>query len=202
MCRNVVFLSISLYSYVDTCKYDSNDINISCKHVKSSLEQCSLKAEPLHIDPDMVTNLRSSEDTKQMLRTLCTTMDTTIPLVQRILPTVFVVRCDLNANFPAGLLHVLCTDDNNETRYLCACKRGKQSTVIDHAKFAENDICVHVLLVFLAIWNNKSRLDEYKGILATIEFLFRCVDNSILIDDVSSIYTFCPKFTIVDDRIF
>lgn len=184
----LISFCVTVYSYVDTCKYDSNDVNISCKHVKSSLEQCSLKAEPLHIDLNMLANLRLSEHTIQMLRTLYTTMDSTIPLVQRILPTVFVVRCELNGNFPTGLLHVLCTDDNNETRHLCACKRAKQTTLIDQTKFMENDICVHVLLVFLAIWNNRNRLNEYKEMLTSIQFLFKCVDDSIVIDNVSSIH--------------
>lgn len=175
-----------LPSYVDTCKYDSNDINISCKHVKSSLEQCSLEAEALTIDPNILISIRLGEDTKQKLKTILTTMDLTIPLVQRILPTMFIVRCDLNANFPAGLLHVLCCDGGtNATKYLCACKKPKQPTIIDHTNFKETTICVHVLLVLVAIWSNKNRFDDFKGLLASIAFLFNYEDECILIHDVS-----------------
>lgn len=173
---------------MDTCKYDSNDINISCKHVKSSLEQCSLEAEALTIDPNILISIRLSKDTKHKLKTILTTTDLTIPLVQRILPTMFVARCDLNANFPAGLLHVLCCEDGtNATRCLCACKKPKQPIIIDHTNFKENHICVHVLLVLVAIWSNKNRFDDFKGLLASIEFLFNYEDNCILIHDVSKI---------------
>lgn len=173
---------------MDTCKYDSNDINISCKHVKSSLEQCSFKAEALPIEPNIWMSLRLAEHVKQQLKSISAGMDASMPLVQRILSTVFVVRCDLSANAPAGLVHVLCTPDNDKMRLACACKRAKQSAVIDQADFCETEICVHALLVFVAVWCNKNRLSECQTLLASIEFLFSRNDECVLIDDVSGIF--------------
>lgn len=169
---------------MDTCKYDSNDINISCKHVKSSLEQCLLKAEALHIDPNIWMSLRLTESTKLKLKTICAGIESTIPLVQRILFNIFVVRCDANAYSPTGFLHILCAEENNKMNLLCACKRTKQSMPIDQADFSETDICVHALLVLMAVWCNKSRLIKYETLLRSIDFLFNRGDECGLIDDV------------------
>lgn len=107
---------ILFHSYVDTCKYDSNDVNISCKHVKSSLEFCSTKAKAECINYDVLNAFQMDTDEKQRLWNLYKMYEMTVPLVQRINQTMFVVRCDVSANFRAGLLHVICNDDGNGSR--------------------------------------------------------------------------------------
>lgn len=110
------FHSIYFHSYVDTCKYDSNDVNISCKHVKSSLEYCTTKAEPLRIDSNIFNSIEMQEDIKEKCVNLHKESESVIPFVQRISQTMFVVRCDVTLNFPTGLLHVVCSGDAKEAR--------------------------------------------------------------------------------------
>lgn len=98
-------------SYVDTCKYDSNDVNISCKHVKSSLELCSTKATTLKINDDILRRIQMNDGKKKKLLALNRESELTLPLVQRINQRVFVVRCDISINFPTGLLHLTCNAD-------------------------------------------------------------------------------------------
>lgn len=109
---------IYAFSYVDTCKYDSNDINISCKHVKSSLEFGSTKAKVLKIELTTLNSFQLNDKEKQKLCKLYEESEKTVPLVQRISQTVFVVRCDVNFNFPAGLLHVVCNEDAKRARFV------------------------------------------------------------------------------------
>lgn len=94
---------------MDTCKYDSNDVNISCKHVKSSLELCSTKATTHKICEDILLKMQISDERKKQMLVLHKESEGCIPLVQRINQRVFVVRCDVSLNFPVGLLHVTCT---------------------------------------------------------------------------------------------
>lgn len=95
------------FSYVDTCKYDSNDINISCKHVKHSLESCTDNAKVQPIKEDILKRLQMSDERRQKLIALLRERPSS-PLVQRVNQRVFVVSCDVNLNFPIGLLHVVC----------------------------------------------------------------------------------------------
>lgn len=93
---------------MDTCKYDSNDVNISCKHVKSSLELCSTKATHHKINEDTLQRIQMNDERKKKMLALNRESELNIPLVQRVNQRVFVVRCDVNLNFPIGLLHVTC----------------------------------------------------------------------------------------------
>lgn len=101
---------------MDTCKYDSNDVNISCKHVKSSLEFCSTKAKVLKIELTTLNSFQLNDKEKQKLCKLYEESERTVPLVQRISQTIFVVRCDVSFNFPAGLLHVICNEGSKGAR--------------------------------------------------------------------------------------
>lgn len=103
-------------SYVDTCKYDSNDVNISCKHVKSSLESCATKAKAQHIEEDILKRLQMTDEKRKKLLSLHRESNSTVPLVQRINQRVFVVCCDVSLNFPIGLLHVMCTSEQKGDR--------------------------------------------------------------------------------------
>lgn len=103
-------------SYVDTCKYDSNDINISCKHVKSSLESCSNTAKIHKIDEDILMRFQMNEEKRNKLLNLHKESQSSTPLVQRINQRVFVVRCDVSLSFPIGLLHVMYLVEPNEIR--------------------------------------------------------------------------------------
>lgn len=103
-------------SYVDTCKYDSNDVNISCKHVKSSLESCATKAKVQHIEENILKRLQITDEQRKKLLSLNRESQSTVPLVQRINQRVFVVCCDISLNFPIGLLHVVFTAEQKGVR--------------------------------------------------------------------------------------
>lgn len=94
---------------MDTCKYDSNDVNISCKHVKSSLEHCTTKAKIHSVNAEALMRIHMDEQKRQKLLNLHKhAQQTNTPLVQRINQKVFVVRCDASLSFPTGMLHVKC----------------------------------------------------------------------------------------------
>lgn len=98
------------FSYVDTCKYDSNDINISCKHVKHSLESCTENAKVQQINEDILKRLQMTNEKRQKLLAMLRDSPSSLssPLVQRVNQRVFVVSCDVSLYFPIGLLHVVC----------------------------------------------------------------------------------------------
>lgn len=100
-------ISRNAICYVDTCKYDSHDINISCKHIKNALENTDVSSTPLTIDIDIWFAMRLPSQTKARLWSEYVEAENSIPLVQRINRTMFVVKCDKTAAFPAGRLHVV-----------------------------------------------------------------------------------------------
>lgn len=103
-------ISRNAICYVDTCKYDSHDINISCKHVKYALENTGVAAttaQSLTIDLNVWYAMRLPNETKTRLWSDYLEAESSIPMVQRINQTVFVVKCDKTAAFPAGRLHVV-----------------------------------------------------------------------------------------------
>lgn len=115
--KRKTFVSFRCYSYVDTCKYDSNDVNISCKHVKSSLESCTSKAKIQTVNEEILLRIHIDEQKRQKLLNLHKqSQQSTTPLVQRINQKVFVVRCDASLNFPIGMLHVICNVQTNDVR--------------------------------------------------------------------------------------
>lgn len=102
---------------MDTCKYDSNDVNISCKHVKSSLESCATKAKIQTVNEEILMRIHMDEQKRQkLLNLLKESQQLTTPLVQRINQKVFVVRCDASLMFPIGMLHVICNVQTNGVR--------------------------------------------------------------------------------------
>lgn len=103
-------ISRNAICFVDTCKYDSHDINISCKHVKNALENTGIAAttaQPLLIDINVWYAMRLPSQTKARLWSEYLQAENTIPLVQRINRTMFAVKCDKTVVFPAGRLHVV-----------------------------------------------------------------------------------------------
>lgn len=104
-------ISRNAICYVDTCKYDSHDISISCKHIKNALENSATTAQPLTINKITIDAMRLPSQTKTRLWTNYLQAETSIPLVQRINRTMFVVKCDKTTAFPAGRLHVVLNID-------------------------------------------------------------------------------------------
>lgn len=147
--------NITLYfSYIDTCKYDPNDVNISCKHVKNTAESTKKKATALEIQASVLNSLRISSELKRTLWNLYNESQATVPMVQRINRNVFVVRCDVSLMFPAGLLHVIFNmhpKDSKDTSYTCSCK---------------TDNCEHFLLVFAALLSDPTLKSEFKKNIA------------------------------------
>lgn len=102
---------------MDTCKYDSNDVNISCKHVKSSLESCTSKATIHAVNEEILMRIQMDDQKRQKLLNFHKdAQQSTIPLVQRINQKVFVVRCDISLVYPIGMLHVICNAQANGVR--------------------------------------------------------------------------------------
>lgn len=115
--RSLHLFSFPCFSYVDTCKYDSNDVNISCKHVKSSLESCTAKATIQPINEEILLRMHVDERKREKLLNFHKQSQQSItPLVQRINQKVFVVRCDASLSFPIGMLHVICNVQKNGVR--------------------------------------------------------------------------------------
>lgn len=98
-------ISRNAICYVDTCKYDSHEVNISCKHIKNALES-NVMADALSIAETIWYSMTLPDDVKTRLWCLYNEANDKIPMVQRINRTMFVVKCDVSASFPAGRLHV------------------------------------------------------------------------------------------------
>lgn len=175
--RSSISLTINLHhfefiSYIDTCKYDSSDVNISCKHIKCSLEPSTLQATPLTIQFDVLNTLKTTSQSKSALWSLYSEGETSIPIVQRINGTMFTVKCDVSKTFPAGLLHVVFGNGDVPSQ-MCACKKLKiLMSPINGSIVLENDKCDHLLLVFAAIMSDVKLKDEFLAHTSMIEECF------------------------------
>lgn len=163
-----------LNSYIDTCKYDSNDVNISCKHIKCALEQTTVIATPLPIKLEILNALKAPDDTKTSWWNQHFEGQSSIPIVQRINATTFVVKCSVSQTFPAGLLHVSFTHSPKPS-HACTCKRIKiiMSPSSDSI-LLENVECDHLLLTFAAILSDDGIKEEFSQHMTAIE---KCFDE-------------------------
>lgn len=91
--------------FVDTCKYDSTDINISCKHVKNALDN-TVMAMPLDINITVWYQMNLPEEMRNRIWKMYNESQLGTPIVQRINRTMFVIKCDVKTNFTAGRLHI------------------------------------------------------------------------------------------------
>lgn len=163
-------ISRNAICYVDTCKYDSRDINISCKHVKSALELTPM-AEPLYIDYNVWNSMALNTDVKDRLWNIYNECEYKIPMVQRISITQFAVKCDISSAFKAGRLHVsltggvnnVCNTGERESQKntndgsvtcSCACKKMKILMSPNNSIIMETDKCEHIFVTMAAIISN------------------------------------------------
>lgn len=130
---NTEIVSRNAVCYVETCKYDVNNLNqIGCKHVNACIRskpQQIRKAEVYQIDRDILWSLNVNESKKKKLWNLCLESECNeqIPPVQRINVNTFVVKCPLTSEFPVGRLHVSVysnqiTNPQKRGMFNCACK--------------------------------------------------------------------------------
>lgn len=157
-------ISRNAICYVDTCKHDSNDINISCKHVKSSTMPVS-KGIVLKITQDVLFQMNLTNELKIELWDIYCEYENVIPVVQRISHSIFVVRCKVSLHFPEGLLHVYFYE-KTEAKYSCACKKKKIALDPNDTYKITHDRCDHLFLVLAAILSNESLKIEFESFVA------------------------------------
>ncbi|XP_055907514.1 uncharacterized protein C2orf42 homolog [Eupeodes corollae] len=139
--------------FVDTCKYDSKDIDISCKHVKATAESVKV-AEKFIIHYDTLWSLPIGVEDKVRLWESYKEEESAVPAVQRINNTTFVTKCARSNIFPSGRLHVtvLTNDKKIEAQtFSCACKKLKILLSPNNSVSLKEDICDHLILVVAAV---------------------------------------------------
>lgn len=96
--------------YIATCKFDSYNLNINCKHIQNALE-CEKKAIPLNINYNHLYLLNLNTLKRKYLINIYNDNINRLPIVQRINKNIFIVTCDISKHFPAGLLHIFINND-------------------------------------------------------------------------------------------
>lgn len=183
-------------------------MNISCKHVKSSLESCTTKAKIQNVDEDILKRLDITDERRKILLTMHKESKSAMPLVQRINQRVFVVCCDVSLNFPIGLLHVICIAEENFIRcvfsfncnpietnimclfffcsFCCACQKTTILSISNKSTLQGTDICDHILLIFAAILSDQNLQNEFEYLAAIIKLsLNNTIDECQWLSDVS-----------------
>lgn len=94
--------------YVDTCKYDSNDAGISCKHVQTAIISV-IKAAALEINESVMFRFELTSEMHSKLWKIYCDREQSTPTVQRISKSVFAVSCNPSQLFPTGFLHTYLT---------------------------------------------------------------------------------------------
>lgn len=139
--------------FVDTCKYDSKDIDISCKHVKATSE-CVKFAEEFIISYETLWNLPIELEQKVRLWDLYKEEEAAVPAVQRINNLTFVTKCSRSNTFPSGRLHVTALPDVKKIKsstFSCACKKLKILLSPNNSVSLKEDVCDHLVLVLAAV---------------------------------------------------
>lgn len=101
-----------------------------------------------------------SQEKIDLLKQFCDDAELTVPSVQRINESIFVVKTEINRNFPAGLLHVR-LNKFNEPYFVCACKKLKIILSPNCSVSMENDKCDHILLIYAAILSSEELAEEF-----------------------------------------
>lgn len=143
-------------------------MNISCKHVKSSLELCSAHATRLEISMAVLNSMKIGNEQRNSFWKMYNDSESSTPLVQRINRTMFVVGCKNSIAFPAGLLHVTININNDSANYLCACKKIKILMSPNNSIVLENEKCDHILITIAAIMSNAKLIDEFRAHLKLV----------------------------------
>lgn len=180
-------ISRNAICYVDTCKYDSRDINISCKHVKSALEPTRM-ANPLQMDISVWYSMALDAETKHRLWNVYREAEYKVPMVQRITQSQFVVKCDTSSTFPAGRLHVALTGGgvssgtdhkSNNITCSCACKKLKILMSPNNSVVLESDKCEHIFITIAAILSNTELKVEFSKHIELFHDMFKPADESL-----------------------
>lgn len=150
-------ISRNAICFVDTCKYDSHDLNISCKHIKWALDG-SAHAQVTPLLGDVWNRMRCPADELARNR-IWTNYQAAIgetPMVQQINSHTFAVACEVSAAFPAGRLHVGIARPTKQTAhhipgFVCLCKEARNGMVQSQIAPSKLDACDHICLVIAAI---------------------------------------------------
>lgn len=157
-------ISCNAICYIDTCKYDSKEVNLSCKHVQHTAE-CTVAAVELKVKSDIFQRLIMSEDDRIKMWSMYVLNESIVPSVQRIDQNQFVVCSDFCKQFPAGLLHINYMTKlipNIKLKFECDCKKKIISISPCNTIIIENDICNHLLLLSAALLSDIKLKEEFK----------------------------------------
>ncbi|XP_053947116.1 uncharacterized protein LOC128855908 [Anastrepha ludens] len=147
-----------------------------CKHILAcnttnvdSLPQ----AEIFPISRDVLWNLNGlDEEHKKRLWSIYQQEENSVPAVQRISSSLFVVRCDESKVFPAGRLHVTAVSNGISTRkgiYSCSCKKLKIIVEPDNSVVMQEEVCDHILLVLAAVLSNRKGKTAYGNFASALK---------------------------------
>lgn len=204
--NNSIIISRNAICYVDTCKYDSNDINLSCKHVKSATE-CHIIAQEIKISKDILFNMKINTDFKINLWNLYNCNEFIIPILQRINKTTFIIKCLNNHNFPSSYLHLVIFQSNNDINnfnYICSCKKleiqlsssfsstssSSLSSNNKNIKILENNICDHLLILLAGILSSSNLKNQYQNLCNALKSFW---DHNDFQNDVFDNDDFLPN---------
>ncbi|XP_055371801.1 uncharacterized protein C2orf42 homolog isoform X2 [Condylostylus longicornis] len=157
-------ISRNAICFADTCKYDVRDLEIICKHVKST-GICNQIATGIEIDRKIIDNLKISQNYKDVLWNMYNTNLSFAPPLQRLNNYTFAVQCCKSISFPAGRLHVVILPDGTSlnklaSRYQCTCKNLKGSSKFN--KEYEH-FCFHILFLLTGIMSSNSLQYEFNS---------------------------------------
>lgn len=82
--------------------------------MKNSVESTEKTATALGIDQSVLNSLKITDKQKMTMWNRYLESESLIPIVQRVNSTIFVVRCDVSLRFPAGLLHIHWSGQDDE----------------------------------------------------------------------------------------
>ncbi|CAD7089971.1 unnamed protein product [Hermetia illucens] len=158
--------------FVDTCKYDSTDLNISCKHVKSASE-CLKQATEIKVSRDVLYAMNISTEMKDQLWSQYCEYEQMIPAVQRINKSTFVVKCKANAVHAAGRLHAtISADDETESNFSCGCKKLRIILSPNNSVVMESATCDHLMLILAGLLSSESIRKDYQKFINSLSNLW------------------------------
>lgn len=142
--------------FVDTCKYDSKDDDVTCKHVKEASET-AVEAISLTIKRETLYSITVIPDVEKHTMWQEVSKSTACPVVQRINKKIFVVRSEGTAT---GYVHCeLSRDDGGSPFYSCSCKVINILFDLNNTIVMEKEVCRHMMLLSAAL-NSDSRLQN------------------------------------------
>ena len=150
--------------FVELCRSDPLLPALKCKHIKSIRKQQQIPlAEVINVSREVLFNLNLAKEHKQRLWSLYQQPDAAhSAAVQRLLPSIFVVKCEQTKLCPIGRLHVNVLSNacfpakssavaRRKQIYSCTCKKLQLIVAPDNSVTMQDVVCDHLLLVLAGI---------------------------------------------------